>query len=153
MAEVLEAQVVEPHEFAMEDESAIDEDDVVQIGGKGQEMYHVITYPSTFHSWVKKVIDSIPVGRYAVTTSGAKTYAHMTHVGITPPSVTITANDKRLKAGKPALGPFLLTQNDVSCSKIPPRGFVPVLRRVRRCVLPIRERRQRGMVRILWWRI
>ena len=32
----------------------------------------------------------------------------MTRVGITPPPVTITADDKRLKAGKPAPDPFLL---------------------------------------------
>ena len=32
----------------------------------------------------------------------------MTRVGITPPKVTITADDKRLKAGKPAPDPFLL---------------------------------------------
>ncbi|KAF9257165.1 HAD-like protein [Marasmius fiardii PR-910] len=59
---------------------------------------------------VKRMIDSIPSGRYAVATSGAKTYAYgcMTRVGITPPSVTITADDKRLKAGKPAPDPFLL---------------------------------------------
>ncbi|KAH8104649.1 HAD-like protein [Cristinia sonorae] len=59
---------------------------------------------------VKKMISSIPDGRYAVATSGAKTYAYgcMTRVGITPPPVTITADDKRLKAGKPAPDPFLL---------------------------------------------
>lgn len=59
---------------------------------------------------VKKIIESIPAGRYAVATSGAKTYAYgcMTRVGITPPPVTITADDKRLKAGKPAPDPFLL---------------------------------------------
>ncbi|KAI0068873.1 HAD-like protein [Artomyces pyxidatus] len=59
---------------------------------------------------VKKMMDSIPQGRYAVATSGAKTYAYgcMTRVGITPPAVTITADDKRLKAGKPAPDPFLL---------------------------------------------
>lgn len=59
---------------------------------------------------VKRMIDSIPSGRYAVATSGAKTYAYgcMTRVGITPPPVTITADDKRLKAGKPAPDPFLL---------------------------------------------
>ncbi|KAH9947441.1 HAD-like protein [Amylocystis lapponica] len=59
---------------------------------------------------VKRMISSIPEGRYAVATSGAKTYAHgcMTRVGITPPPVTITADDKRLKAGKPAPDPFLL---------------------------------------------
>ncbi|KIM87167.1 hypothetical protein PILCRDRAFT_95987 [Piloderma croceum F 1598] len=56
------------------------------------------------------MIASIPEGRYAVATSGAKTYAYgcMTRVGITPPKVTITADDKRLKAGKPAPDPFLL---------------------------------------------
>ncbi|THH30038.1 hypothetical protein EUX98_g4145 [Antrodiella citrinella] len=59
---------------------------------------------------VKNMISSIPDGRYAVATSGAKTYAYgcMTRVGITPPPVTITADDKRLKAGKPAPDPFLL---------------------------------------------
>ncbi|PPR04361.1 hypothetical protein CVT24_013195 [Panaeolus cyanescens] len=59
---------------------------------------------------VRKLIDSIPEGRYAVATSGAKTYAYgcMSRVGITPPPVTITADDKRLKAGKPAPDPFLL---------------------------------------------
>ncbi|KAI0031910.1 HAD-like protein [Vararia minispora EC-137] len=59
---------------------------------------------------VKKLMDSIPHGHYAVATSGAKTYAYgcMTRVGITPPAITITADDKRLKAGKPAPDPFLL---------------------------------------------
>ena len=79
---------------------------------------------------VKRIIDSIPAGRYAVATSGAKTYGTffylsystqqlinfhffeaygcMSRVGITPPPVTITADDKRLKAGKPAPDPFLL---------------------------------------------
>ncbi|KAK7469035.1 hypothetical protein VKT23_003529 [Stygiomarasmius scandens] len=59
---------------------------------------------------VKNMIESLPKGRYAVATSGAKTYAYgcMTRVGITPPPVTITADDKRLKAGKPAPDPFLL---------------------------------------------
>jgi len=59
---------------------------------------------------VRRMIDSIPKGRYCVATSGAKTYAYgaMTRVGITPPEVTITADDPRLKAGKPAPDPFLL---------------------------------------------
>jgi phosphoglycolate phosphatase-like HAD superfamily hydrolase len=77
---------------------------------------------------VKRIIDSIPAGRYAVATSGAKTYGNfltclifpqnlliffeaygcMSRVGIIPPPVTITADDKRLKAGKPAPDPFLL---------------------------------------------
>lgn len=59
---------------------------------------------------VREMIDCLPDGRYAVATSGAKTYAYgaMTRVGITPPPVTITADDKRLKAGKPAPDPFLL---------------------------------------------
>ncbi|THU92443.1 hypothetical protein K435DRAFT_780259 [Dendrothele bispora CBS 962.96] len=50
---------------------------------------------------VKKMIQSIPSGKYAVAISGAKTYTYgcMTRVGITPPPVTITADDKRLKAG------------------------------------------------------
>ncbi|KAF9564198.1 HAD-like protein [Agrocybe pediades] len=59
---------------------------------------------------VRRMLDSLPAGRYAVATSGAKTYAYgcMKRVGIVPPPVTITADDKRLKAGKPAPDPFLL---------------------------------------------
>jgi beta-phosphoglucomutase-like phosphatase (HAD superfamily) len=43
----------------------------------------------------------------------------MTRVGITPPEVTITADDKRLKAGKPAPDPFLLAAECLGfdCSK------------------------------------
>ncbi|EJF61831.1 HAD-like protein [Dichomitus squalens LYAD-421 SS1] len=64
---------------------------------------------------VKKLMDSIPESRYAVATSGAKNYAYgcMTRVGITPPKVTITADDKRLKAGKPAPDPFLLAAKEL----------------------------------------
>lgn len=64
---------------------------------------------------VKRMIESIPEGYYAVATSGAKTYAYgcMTRVGITPPKVTITADDKRLKAGKPAPDPFLLAAKEL----------------------------------------
>ncbi|KZP30477.1 HAD-like protein [Athelia psychrophila] len=64
---------------------------------------------------VKSMLDSIPAGRYAVATSGAKTYAYgcMTRVGITPPPVTITADDKRLKNGKPFPDPFLLAAKEL----------------------------------------
>ncbi|KAH7907805.1 HAD-like domain-containing protein [Hygrophoropsis aurantiaca] len=64
---------------------------------------------------VKKMMNSIPEGKYAVATSGAKTYAYgcMTRVGITPPKITITADDKRLKAGKPAPDPFLLAAKEL----------------------------------------
>ena len=86
---------------------------------------------------VKKMMSSIPAGRYAIATSGAKTYGKyfyfyfyfyrfpsfifdsksflykkaygcMNRAGIIPPAVTITADDKRLKKGKPAPDPFLL---------------------------------------------
>jgi len=67
---------------------------------------------------VKRMMDSIPEGQYAVATSGAKTYAYgcMTRVGIVPPRVTITADDKRLKAGKPAPDPFLLAASELGFS-------------------------------------
>ncbi|KAI6098137.1 HAD-like domain-containing protein [Pisolithus sp. B1] len=67
---------------------------------------------------VKRIMGSIPEGKYAVATSGAKTYAYgcMTRVGITPPRVTITADDKRLKAGKPAPDPFLLAARELGFS-------------------------------------
>ncbi|KAL7409599.1 HAD-like domain-containing protein [Mrakia frigida] len=64
---------------------------------------------------VREMIDSLPVGTYAVATSGAKTYAHgaMTRVGITPPKVTITADDPRLERGKPFPDPFLLAAKEL----------------------------------------
>ncbi|KAI0741227.1 hypothetical protein C8Q76DRAFT_765597 [Earliella scabrosa] len=48
-------------------------------------------------------MDSLSTGRYAVATSGGRTYTYgcMTRVGIAPPAVTITAHDKHLKAGIP----------------------------------------------------
>lgn len=62
---------------------------------------------------VARLISSIPEGRYAVATSGAKTYAHgcLTRVGIVPPPVTITACDPRLRRGKPHPDPFILAAN------------------------------------------
>lgn len=74
---------------------------------------------------IRKLLDSIPEGRSAVATSGAKTYAYgcMTRVGITPPKVTITADDKRLKAGKPAPDPFLLA---AECLGFDPKKCVVV---------------------------
>ncbi|KAJ6572911.1 HAD-like domain-containing protein [Mycena sp. CBHHK59/15] len=69
---------------------------------------------------VKRMLSSIPKNRYAVATSGAKTYAYgcMTRVGIIPPEVTITADDKRLKAGKPAPDPFLLAAECLGFSAV-----------------------------------
>jgi len=43
-------------------------------------------------------------------------YGCMTRVGIVPPKVTITADDKRLKAGKPAPDPFLLAASELGFS-------------------------------------
>ncbi|CAH7669102.1 HAD-like domain-containing protein [Phakopsora pachyrhizi] len=59
---------------------------------------------------VKRLIDSLPADRYAVATSAAKTYCHgaLKRVGIVPPKVTITADDPRLKNGKPFPDPFIL---------------------------------------------
>ena len=45
----------------------------------------------------------------------------MKRIGIMPPSVTITADDKRLKAGKPAPDPFLLA---AECLGIDPKRCV-----------------------------
>ncbi|KAI5981727.1 HAD-like domain-containing protein [Pisolithus albus] len=56
---------------------------------------------------VKRLMGSIPEGKYAVATSGAKTYAY---------GFTITADDKRLKAGKPAPDPFLLAARELGFS-------------------------------------
>jgi len=64
---------------------------------------------------VHAMIASLPEGQYAVATSGASTYAYgaMTRVGIVPPAVTITADDPRLRRGKPFPDPFILAAENL----------------------------------------
>jgi len=64
---------------------------------------------------VRRMIDSLPTGKYAVATSGAKTYCHgcLTRTGITIPDVCVTADDVRLLRGKPFPDPFLLAASDL----------------------------------------
>ncbi|TBU44502.1 HAD-like protein [Dichomitus squalens] len=114
-------------------EGAID-DEVFVEDGEEMDWRAALTEKHKFEAWqieaaavdrsvrilpgVKRLMDSIPKGRYAVATSGARTYAYgcMTRVGIAPPEVTITACDKRLKAGKPAPDPFLLAAKELGFS-------------------------------------
>ena len=64
---------------------------------------------------VRALIDSLPEGKYAVATSGAKTYCHgcLTRTNITIPKVCVTADDSRLTRGKPFPDPFLLAASDL----------------------------------------
>ncbi|GAA5901909.1 uncharacterized protein JCM6883_000435 [Sporobolomyces salmoneus] len=64
---------------------------------------------------VRRLIDSLPTGRFAVATSSAKTYAHgaLARAGIKRPKVTVTADDPRLERGKPFPDPFLLAAKDL----------------------------------------
>ncbi|GAA5925041.1 uncharacterized protein JCM15063_005798 [Sporobolomyces koalae] len=64
---------------------------------------------------VRRLIESLPNGRYAVATSSAKTYAHgaLARAGIKRPKVTVTADDPRLERGKPFPDPFLLAAKDL----------------------------------------
>ncbi|POY73535.1 hypothetical protein BMF94_3472 [Rhodotorula taiwanensis] len=64
---------------------------------------------------VRRLIDSLPTGRWAVATSGAKTYCHgaLARAGIKRPKVTITADDPRLTAGKPDPAPFILAAKEL----------------------------------------
>ncbi|TNY23957.1 HAD-like domain-containing protein [Rhodotorula diobovata] len=64
---------------------------------------------------VRRLIDSLPSGRFAVATSGAKTYCHgaLARAGIKRPKVTITADDPRLTAGKPDPAPFILAAKEL----------------------------------------
>ncbi|KAI5476664.1 Haloacid dehalogenase-like hydrolase domain containing protein [Pseudohyphozyma bogoriensis] len=64
---------------------------------------------------VRRLIDSLPKGRFAVATSGAKTYCHgaLLRAGIQRPAVTITADDPRLERGKPFPDPFILAAKEL----------------------------------------
>ena len=79
---------------------------------------------------VKKLIDSIPTGRYAIATSGAfsylpismvpradmcsfSSYRCMTRVEIAPPARHGRRDGMRLKASKPAPDPFLLAASEL----------------------------------------
>ncbi|KAG9104957.1 hypothetical protein FRC06_005024 [Ceratobasidium sp. 370] len=96
-------------ESAFEDKAAVDRI-TEDIRAAWNAEHQVVDRSVRILPGVRRMIDSIPRGRYAVATSGAKTYAYgaMSRVGIIPPEVTITACDKRLKAGKPAPDPFVL---------------------------------------------
>ncbi|OCF54424.1 phosphatase [Kwoniella mangroviensis CBS 10435] len=73
---------------------------------------------------VRKMINSLPEGKYAVATSGAKTYCHgcLNRTGITIPKVCVTADDARLLRGKPFPDPFLLAASDLGIA--PTRAVV-----------------------------
>ncbi|RPD61427.1 hypothetical protein L227DRAFT_585640 [Lentinus tigrinus ALCF2SS1-6] len=114
--------LIESHHNAMVEEAVYEDDDAWRSNLAKQhefEAWHIEACP--VDCWVrilpgvKKLMGSLPEGRYAVATSGAKTYVYgcMTRVGISPPPVTITADDKRLKAGKPASDPFLLAAKEL----------------------------------------
>ncbi|WWD21063.1 hypothetical protein CI109_105544 [Kwoniella shandongensis] len=64
---------------------------------------------------VRDMINSLPEGKFAVATSGAKTYCHgcLSRTGITIPKVCVTADDSRLLRGKPHPDPFLLAASDL----------------------------------------
>ncbi|KAH9814999.1 HAD-like domain-containing protein [Melampsora americana] len=59
---------------------------------------------------VRRLTDSLPIDRFAIATSAAVTHCHgaLQRVGISLPKVTVTADDPRLKRGKPFPDPFIL---------------------------------------------
>ncbi|AFR95985.1 phosphatase [Cryptococcus neoformans] len=64
---------------------------------------------------VRSLINSLPQDKYAIATSGAKTYCHgcLNRTGISIPKVCVTADDPRLLRGKPFPDPFLLAAADL----------------------------------------
>ncbi|RXK37837.1 phosphatase [Tremella mesenterica] len=84
------------------DDSPFDDDDIIDMS--------VRILPG-----VRKLMNSLPKGKYAVATSGAKTYCHgcLTRTEIEIPDVCVTADDPRLERGKPFPDPFLLAAKDL----------------------------------------
>ncbi|GAA5979063.1 hypothetical protein JCM10908_002792 [Rhodotorula pacifica] len=99
----------DPFEDSDEEDSAFDLDEYTEeeIGCRNKS---VRILPG-----VRRLIDSLPTGRWAVATSGAKTYCHgaLARAGIKRPKVTITADDPRLTAGKPDPAPFILAAKEL----------------------------------------
>jgi len=93
------------------DENPFDEsDDEIDVDALPVDTSDLVDRSVKILPGVRRMIDAIPDGRYAVATSGATTYCYgaLSRVGITPPPITITADDKRLKRGKPFPDPFIL---------------------------------------------
>ncbi|WVR09173.1 hypothetical protein IAU60_006235 [Kwoniella sp. DSM 27419] len=69
---------------------------------------------------VRNMINSLPEGKYAVATSGAKTYCHgcLSRTNINIPRVCVTADDPRLLRGKPFPDPFLLAAADLDINPV-----------------------------------
>lgn len=93
-----------------EDPFEDDTDDEIDIDNLPVDTSDLVDRSVKILPGVRRMIDSIPEGRYAVATSGATTYCYgaLSRVGITPPEITITADDPRLKRGKPFPDPFIL---------------------------------------------
>ena len=101
LAQKLQPLTIENNESAVDNEEAVEDEEDEDLGPD----MSVQILPG-----VRSLIDSLPKGRYAVATSGARVYAFgaMQRAGIVAPEVTITAEDPRLKNGKPHPDPFLL---------------------------------------------
>ncbi|WWC73220.1 uncharacterized protein I206_107186 [Kwoniella pini CBS 10737] len=101
-------------EVAVVDETPFDEDEAEDI----------IDMSVKILPGVRKMINSLPEGKYAVATSGAKTYCHgcLNRTGIIIPKVCVTADDSRLLRGKPFPDPFLLAASDLGIA--PTRAVV-----------------------------
>ncbi|WVF65695.1 hypothetical protein IAT40_000426 [Kwoniella sp. CBS 6097] len=97
------------------DESAIDDD---------EEAEDIIDMSVRILPGVRKMINSLPDNKYAVATSGAKTYCHgcLNRTSINIPKVCVTADDSRLLRGKPFPDPFLLAASDLGIA--PTRAVV-----------------------------
>ncbi|CAH7671866.1 HAD-like domain-containing protein [Phakopsora pachyrhizi] len=102
-----------------------DDDDSIKTDEEEVDVSDLIDKSVRILPGVRRIIDSLPADRYAVATSGAKTYCYgaLKRVGIVPPKVTITADDPRLKNGKPFPDPFILA---AECLGFDPKNCVVI---------------------------
>lgn len=108
--EVDSPKAINENNSQMLDENPFDDDEEIDIDSIEVDTSDLTDRRVQILPSVKRILGSIPHGKWCVATSGASTYCHgaLKRVGVDLPPVVITADHPELKRGKPHPDPFLL---------------------------------------------